>query len=74
MIGVHGASISSEKQTIITCSYRGEEDSLSLYSADKLTLLIEDQNSAISPKDEHETGQFGDQALLDLLLDMDAFL
>lgn len=49
-----------------------EERSLSADRADELSLGVKDQDFAIGAKNEHEPREFRHDALLDLLLDVNA--
>ena len=51
-----------------------EESTLLAHCADEVTLAIEDQHFAIGTEDEHEACELGDDALRDLLLDVDSLL
>ena len=74
MVGVHRASLRSEQQSVVTCADVGEKGALLAHRADKFALAVEDEHFAVGAENQHEASQLGNQALPDLLLDVNALL
>ena len=71
---MYSASLSSKEQAIIACADVSEERPLLADCADELSIAVKDKHFAVGTKDEHKACQLRDDALLDVLFDVNTFL
>ena len=54
MVDMYSASIGAQKQPVVSCPNRGENDALLGDSAHKFTLLIQNQDLSVVTQNEEE--------------------
>ena len=74
VVSVDRAFLGTKKQAIITGANVGKESALFAHPANEVTLCVENEHFAVGAENQHEACELRNNALLDLLLDMDAFL
>ena len=74
VVGVNCASFRPEQKSVVTSANVGEKGALLAHCADEFALAVEDEYLAVGAEDQHEAGQLGNQALFDLLFDVNALL